>query len=1189
MMELKIFVRPRLSPKGPRFLSTLTSPSIASDLETDLSSSSLAPADSVSSSTSSATKLPSTVQPSTILDIASAIKESSAKSDFQSLFPEIPASFADVSSQNSPAVARPDMPYRNSSMRKGSELEESLRRSVYQRDPISTWWPLYEKVASQWRYRPRPLLSAVHDTVLTRTDFTRFIGALKVSSPSSRVSDQLTKLERIFEDFHMVIMTPKSNVKVYSAFLDTLHFWKLDDLIPGWIQRIKSKAMLPQTLSSTDLSLAPQSFQEQYHDLMRVLANTDQAEALLSCLEDLKAGHLDQLQPTTEAYDMLLEVYMKHKDTTAAMRIFQEMQELGLSPQLTTFNILLRGHLSNKDAQAAQRVLEMLLLTDIRPDIYTFNTLMSGYLNMGEIEVVNGFYKGLGEYGLVPNAKTYRILMKAHLRQGHVDRTIDLFSRMKESSRIELQPGPEEYHILVQALASHGRMPDALKVLREITESVKMPVTTPIYNVFVNQYAREGQVEKARRILDRIISEKLPLVDGSINPLIRAYLARSDFDKVEEMIQLMKRYGIHPTRATFNIMINSTKGSGNLSGAMKMYERMVADGVKPDVWTFNSLLDILVGKLTFSQDNNKRRRDSTVMIDQQIKKYLPQIEALLQDMKIAGIKPDIVTYSNLIRQYVALQDIEQAEMLFHEMLKSGISPNGYVFNTLMNGFTLIEQMDKALELFRRMPKYGVEPDVVTFTTLIKGYANTKQMTLAQDFANSLQQQSSKIIMDQYCLHTLMQLAQKSHQPGMALDFFEMMRGRGIEPDKVTFTILINSLSRGFAQIWSPSSKSKSESRGRNRKSGAGAAVGSDCSTTHTMANNPQAESAAEAIESLLEVVRQDQYPLHHSEITTVISAYCRLGRPIAAIEFFKTSFWKGNPNLSTTNCGALFVGLLAPEYKRRYDGVVLNLYLRMLGETKEMIRSEETRKRPTNDGAEVEPSPAEHKEQPQGITWTSKGFIKPSRSLSQEPSATRFSTQNLPPLDLITINILFQSFSKRNNWSIVRRLWEDLESIGAEKLYPFEMPREFLGWAAQAYHLAADREPSTADIVGGGGLRMSSPRETHDQKAERLLRRLWNEHQRMGVEWSKKIYGYNIFDAAAMSNSFPPPSPSPSSPSSLSAETNTTSSTKSSSLLSSYLSDDPDQRSYRMGVEDAEDAEKPKSGDENENKNKEER
>ncbi|KAF9919602.1 hypothetical protein FBU30_010769 [Linnemannia zychae] len=1126
-----------------RLLSTSTSPSV-SEIELD------------------GTVLLSS-PPITNESIPKMLSESTVKADFQSLFPEIPASFVDESLRDPFSFPTSDTPWRNGSMMEGSKLVESLRKSIYQRDPVGTWWPIYEEIASQWRSQ------ALQEHVLARADFIRIIGALKVSPQSSRNMSRLARLEQVFDDFHRAIDTPKSNASIYGAFLGTLQFWKRDDLVSIWITRIKALTPFSSSASS-ELSIHyHRSPQQQYHDLIRALVSLGRVDAISQCIEELKHNRSDILCPTVRAYDLLMECYMKRKDTTRATGVFQEMQNQGLKPEVTSFNILLKGHLDNRDSLATQRVLESLLLTDIQPNIYTFNLLMSGYLEMGDIDRVNGFYKGLGEYGLTPNSKTYRILMKSYLRQGKIDQIIELFSRLKESPQPDLRPHSDDYRVLLQALVSHGRMTDALRVLREMTETAKTPVTTPIYNVFIAQYARDGELDKAWRIIDKIFASKLPPIDGSFNPLLRAYLDRRDFDKVSEITELMDRYGVTPSKATFDIMIHSTKASGNLEAAMQLYRKMKIEGITPDVWTYNVLLDLLVSKLSPLSDNMKRKGDPKAIKKYQIEEYIPRIESLLKDMKSREVRPDVVTYGILIHQYVLLQDIEQAETLFHEMVKSGISPNAYAFNTLMNGFALIEEMDKAVELFRRMPKYGVQPDATTFTTLIKGYANLKQMALAQDFANSLQQQSTKIQLDQSSLHTLMQLAQKSDQPGMALDFFEMIRNRGMEPDNTTFTILINSLSRQFATT--SSSKAKSRFKNRTyRRAGGDHASG--------LFEGMQSQSAVEAVDKILSILQQDGSLLHHSEITTVISAYFRLGRPLAAIGFFKNAFRNGHPKLSTTNCGALFNGLLLPEHGRRYDGVVLNLYTRMLLETKRAILAGEADKQTSENmlGTNTPSEPTDAK--PVSWDFTVTTVSNSTKSKSSLTPSTRQSTaskikfdprHDLPILDLVTFNILFQSFSKKNNWSIVLQLWHDLESIGAEKLYPYEMPLEFLGWAAQAYHMTSshlrhgsNESPRTSSVSTGTDSDKNTTEEPYgikSEKSKQLLMQLWNSHHKMGVKWSTRIYGYNMFKSLS-----PIPSPTASTSPALNHGHLSPSSAAShnSSLLSSFLSNGMNQASY---------------------------
>ncbi|KAF9584831.1 hypothetical protein BGW38_005008 [Lunasporangiospora selenospora] len=700
-------------------------------------------------------------------------------------------------------------PWLNASMVPGTEHEEALRKSIYNREPVEVWWPLYETVAKSWREtdsrsngkhlqddfsskgnigggsRDDVSRSKYH---LGRTDFQRIVAALKIAPITSKGAfskqEPLRRLNRVFIDFHMAMTRPKSNVSVYKGFLATLRFWRLEDQIPRFVRRMKAEIIIQGRTSvdvftsSDDLLTTSEPWselkmeareavetgdnatvvmnefiregpQEQYHDLMQVLAELGQADSLLRCLEELKSGQYQDLdlKPTILAYDTVLKALIRCRDSEGVARILQEMNDPKsiVRPRLSTFNILLSTHLYDKDKRATQQVFEGLLLSDIRPNIFTFNLMMEGYLKMNEIDMVYGYYKGLGEYGLVPNIKTYRILMKTYLQQGYLEKVLELFSQLKESPQDSLGMSSEDYRVLMQALADHGRLPDALTLLQDLKNTSKtVSVTTPIYNVFLTHYARRGEIEKARLVLDKIIEERLPVVDGSVNPLIRAYLVREDLVKVGEMVGLMDRFGFRPSTATYNIMIHSTKHSGGIEVAEKLYRRMQEERSRPDIYTFNTMLDLIGAEQdgTVNQDDDGVSSDTLsassmlISITERRETLVRKIEGLLLEMQNSGIKADVVTYAILIRQYVVLNDVERAEILFREMTRSGIKPDSYAFNTLMNGFTLVEEMDKAMELYRRMPKYGVEPDEATFSTLIKGFKNVKQYRKANMFNNS---------------------------------------------------------------------------------------------------------------------------------------------------------------------------------------------------------------------------------------------------------------------------------------------------------------------------------------------------------------------------------------------------------------------------------------------------------------------
>ena len=87
-------------------------------------------------------------------------------------------------------------------------------------------------------------------------------------------------------------------------------------------------------------------------------------------------------------------------------------------------------------------------------------------------------------------------------------------------------------------------------------------------------------------------------------------------------------------------------------------------------------------------------------------------------MKAAGVRPDVVTLTTLIRSYCKDRNMRAAISLFKSMETSGLRPSDRTYNTLMQGWIELKNMDRAMDLFKHMKRFQdkrVRPDIVTYT------------------------------------------------------------------------------------------------------------------------------------------------------------------------------------------------------------------------------------------------------------------------------------------------------------------------------------------------------------------------------------------------------------------------------------------------------------------------------------------
>jgi pentatricopeptide repeat protein len=194
---------------------------------------------------------------------------------------------------------------------------------------------------------------------------------------------------------------------------------------------------------------------------------------------------------------------------------------------------------------------------------------------------------------------------------------------------------------------------------------------------------------------------------------------------------------------SFNTIIGALTKAGRSEHAFLMFDRMRRSNVKPDKYTYTSLIKACV-----------KEGDS---------------QELLVDMKEQGVQPDVVTYNTMIRSLCDRFQFSEAKKLVTEMESRGIPPDSMTYGLLMNGLikakkpstclTLFETAcadrrtaplmenvhlyttaiaasvgnhERALDLVSRMNIAGIKPNLKTMTALMSACLSSGKPELAID-------------------------------------------------------------------------------------------------------------------------------------------------------------------------------------------------------------------------------------------------------------------------------------------------------------------------------------------------------------------------------------------------------------------------------------------------------------------------
>ncbi|KAI6675290.1 hypothetical protein NL676_003196 [Syzygium grande] len=173
-----------------------------------------------------------------------------------------------------------------------------------------------------------------------------------------------------------------------------------------------------------------------------------------------------------------------------------------------------------------------------------------------------------------------------------------------------------------------------------------------------------------------------------------------------------------------------------------------------------------------------------------------QVLKKLQDHKVAlgffnwlkqqpGYKHDGHTYTTMIGILGRAKQFGAINKLLEQMVRDGCQPNVVTYNRLIHSYGRANYLNDAMNVFKQMQAVGCEPDRVTYSTLIDIHAKAGFLDIAMDMYQRMQ---------------LAGLSLPTHSPTAkarnyenALQLYRDMQNAGYEPDKVTYSIVMEVL------------------------------------------------------------------------------------------------------------------------------------------------------------------------------------------------------------------------------------------------------------------------------------------------------------------------------------------------------------------------------------------------------------
>ena len=470
-------------------------------------------------------------------------------------------------------------------------------------------------------------------------------------------------------------------------------------------------------------------------------------------------------------YNLLLNGCSKKLDIKNLHRIYMDMINKGVSPNLITFNTIIDAFIRNKNTEKAFNIFNDMIEQKISPDNFTLSTLFKGinkqehykYLTQG-VEIIN---KNIYPVDII----LINVLLDACIKLKDKKNFCEIFQNIIEKKYKNISPDLITYNTFIKG-CSKFRLYDKVEFA---------------FNHLINN-------SKETNIIPN---------DVTFNTLIDVYISQKNMDKVLKIVNMMQQYKIFPDNYTYTTIIKGLNKNSllkNNQNQMNNTSPTTANNItttNPEIFS-NIELDLAFRLFNHVRQNSKPDEILYNCIMDACLRFnkIDKMLEMYQEMIQIGIKPSSITCGIVIKAYGMKGDLNSALNIYYKMKKEKIEISNITYGCLINACIKNNDLNKAFELYESLKNESYEMNTILYTTLIKAYTKQKDINKVVEIFNTMKKsQNSKPNIITY--NSIIDCCIKCDKFNLAYEYFQEMlfdinntSDNSIRPDIVTFSTLI---------------------------------------------------------------------------------------------------------------------------------------------------------------------------------------------------------------------------------------------------------------------------------------------------------------------------------------------------------------------------------------------------------------
>eukprot|EP01018_Ginkgo_biloba_P019175 Gb_04167 [translate_table: standard] len=476
----------------------------------------------------------------------------------------------------------------------------------------------------------------------------------------------------------------------------------------------------------------------------------------------------------------LVAMYAKCGRTNIAWKMFDKMSRR----TLVSWNIMIDGCAQSRHASDSFILFHQMEMENLKPDTFTMASLLQACTHLLALPQGKSIHAYVIRNGFESDIIVVTALIDMYAKTGSIGFARQLFDKISKRNIVP-------WNAIIAGYAQIGRFMEALALFNEMQLEDLKPNSVTLMSVLA-ACAHVAALPIGKRIHGYIIKSGFELDVVMKTALINMYtkcgrieIARHLFDKVCER-----------NIAAWNVMIAGYTQSGHSNEALKLFNQMQLEEIKPDLITMVSVLPAC----THSETLQKGKQIHGYIIrngfelDDFVGISLIDMYAKCGDIEIAGqlfdknSKRDVVSWNAMIAGCTQSGHPSKALTLFRQMLLVDVIPNLVSMVSVLPACAHLAALQQGKWIHGYIIRSGFESDIAVGTALINMYAKCGSIDDARQLFDKMSERdvvSWSAMIAGYGMH--------GHGE-KALALFSQMRQKGIKPNHITFISVLSACS-----------------------------------------------------------------------------------------------------------------------------------------------------------------------------------------------------------------------------------------------------------------------------------------------------------------------------------------------------------------------------------------------------------